>query len=55
MTEWVALRPILEFCDRETGYEGRERRWYPWWRQTAARKQLSDTFKNISEAARERR
>ena len=22
VAKWVALRPILEVCDRETGYEG---------------------------------
>ena len=31
VAEWVALRPILEVCDKETGYEGggmlRERWW----------------------------
>ena len=26
VAEWVALRPILEVCDRETGYEGGGRR-----------------------------
>ena len=55
MAEWVALRPILEVYDREKCYEGGGRRRYPWWRQTAARKQLSATLKEISAAARERR
>ena len=53
--EWVALRPILEVCDRETGYEGGGRIQDPWWRQTADRKKLSATLKDILEAARERR
>ena len=53
--EWVALRPILKVCDREIGYEGRGRLQEPWWRKTAARKQLSATLKNISAEARERR
>ena len=55
MAEWVELRPILEVCDRETGYEGGGRRREPWWRETAARKQLSATLKDISAAAKERR
>ena len=47
MAEWVALRPILEVCDRETGYEGGGRLREPWWRQMAVRKQLSATLKKI--------
>ena len=27
---WVALRPILNVCAKETGYEGRERILEPW-------------------------
>ena len=38
VAEWVALRPILEVCDIETGYKGGVRRREPWWRQTAATK-----------------
>ena len=53
--EWLALHPILEVCDRDTGYEGGGRRRNLWWRQTAARKQLRATLKYISLAARERR
>ena len=49
------LRPILEVCNRETGYKGGGRRRDPWWWKTAARKQLSATLKYILEAARERR
>ena len=52
MEEWVALRPILEVCERETGYDVEGRRQNPWWRQTAARKQLSATLKEILAAAR---
>ena len=55
MADWVVFCPILEVCDRETGYEGGGRRWEPWWRQTAAKKQLGATLKDISETARERR
>ena len=41
--------------DRETGYEGGGRRWELWWIQTADRKQLSATLKEILAATRERR
>ena len=36
VVEWVALRPILDVCDRETGYEGGGSRQVPWWRQMAS-------------------
>ena len=52
MAEWVALRPILEVCDRETGYEGGVILQEPWWRQTATRKQLRATLKDILAAER---
>ena len=48
------LRPILEVCGRETGYEGRGRRREPWWRQTEARTQLSAKLKDLLAASRER-
>ena len=51
--EWVASCPILEVCDIVTRYEGGGRRWEPWWRQTATRKLLSATIKDILAAARE--
>ena len=51
----MTLCPILEICDRETGYKGRGRRQGPWWWKTVARKQLSNTLKVIVAAARERR
>ena len=54
MAEWVELCPILEVCDREKGYKGGGRRWYPWWRKTAAIEQLSVKLKEILAAARER-
>ena len=54
VVEWAALRHILEVCDRETGYEGGGRRQDPWWRQTAARNQLSVTLKEIAVTARDR-
>ena len=44
VAEWVTLRPILNICDRETGYVGGGRRRDPWRRQTAARKHLSTTL-----------
>ena len=30
VAEWVALRPILEICDKETGYKVKGRRREPW-------------------------
>ena len=54
VVEWVVLRPILEVFARETGYEEGERRWDPWLRQTAPRKHISATLKDISSAAKER-
>ena len=53
VAEWGSLRPILEVCDRETGYEGEGRCREPWWRQTTPRKHLSDMLKDILEEARE--
>ena len=55
MAEWVALRPMLEVCDRDTGCEGGGRSRELWWRKTVARKQMSAMLKEISMAARERR
>ena len=55
VVEWVALYPILEVCDRDTGNEGVGRRLEPWRRQTAVRKFMSAALKYISAAARERR
>ena len=48
----MALRPVLDICDREAGYEGGGRRRDPWWRKMEARKQLSATLEHISAAAR---
>ena len=31
VTYWVELIPILEFCDRATGYKVGGRRRDPWW------------------------
>ena len=55
VAEWVALRPIIEICDRETGYKGGGRRCEPWWRKTAAWKELSTRLEEISAAERARR
>ena len=49
---WVALRPIIDICNRETGYEGGGRRRELWWRQTAAQNQLSATLEDILAAAK---
>ena len=51
----MALRPILEVINKETGYNGSGRLQEPWWRKTAARKQLSAKLKDTSEEAREQR
>ena len=40
VTEWVALRPIFDVCENETGYEGEGKLREPWWRQEAEEKQL---------------
>ena len=44
--------PILETCDRDTGYEGGRKQREPWWRQTAAQKQISSTLEEILAEAR---
>ena len=54
LAKWVMLSPILEVCDRDTGYKGGGSLQEPWWRQTAARKKLSDSLKDILAVARER-
>ena len=53
--EWVPLRPILDVCARETGYEGGGRLRVPWWRQEAAENQLKIMVEAILEAARVQR
>ena len=53
--EWVALCPILEFCDRETGFEGVGRRREIFWRKMVATNQLSDTLRYIFFEAMEQR
>ena len=51
---WVALRPIIDICNRETGYQGGGRRRELWWRQTAAQNQLIATLEDILAAAKAR-
>ena len=53
MTEWVALCPILEVCDREICYKRGERHWEPLLRETSARNHLSATLKDTLAVARE--
>ena len=55
VAEWVALRPILKICDKETCYKGGRRFWELWWRKTSARKHMGATLKDILLAARDRR
>ena len=38
VAEWVALRPIIEVCDMETGYEGGGERRETWWHKSASHK-----------------
>ena len=38
LVDYVALRPILEICDRDTVYEGGGRFWELWLWQTKAKK-----------------
>ena len=52
VAEWVALRPILELCNRETGYKVGVGHQEPWWRKTTSRKHLSAVLKEIFAAAR---
>ena len=54
VAEWVALRPILEICDRKMVYGGNGRQQKLWWRQTAAQKQLGVKLEDISAAERTR-
>ena len=44
VAEWAALRPILDACTRETGYEGGRRLQEIWWQQAAVEKQLRSTL-----------
>ena len=55
VAEWVALRSILEICDREKVYKVGGRRRGPWWRQTADQEQLSATLEDILAASMARR
>ena len=44
---WVVLRPILNICNRETGYEVGGRHRNTWWQQTSDPKQLSAALEDI--------
>ena len=50
--EWVSLRPILEVCNRWTGYKVGGRHREMWWRQMAAWKQLIETLGDIIKVVR---
>ena len=50
--EWMALWPIYEVCEKDTGYDGRGGRCEPWWRQTVPMEQMRATIESISSAAR---
>ena len=52
VAQWVALHPLFEVCERETGYEGGGRRREAWWRQEASEKQLWATLADLREAKR---
>ena len=54
MAEWVALWPIFDVFERETGYEGGGKLQVQWWRQEVAENQLKVTVGNILAAARVR-
>ena len=55
MAQWVALRPLIEVCARETEYEEGGRRRKAWWRQEAAERQLRAALADSREAKRSRR
>ena len=44
VAQWVVLRPLLEFCARETGYKGGGRKRRPWWNQGATLEVISTTL-----------
>ena len=55
VAKWVANRPIFEVCAQEDmEYAIGGRRQAPWWRQLAADAELTDMFKAILEAEKER-
>ena len=53
VAEWVALRPILEVCEKDSVYVGGGKLQEPWWQKEAAEQQLGATLKNISAAVRD--
>ena len=55
VSDWVALRPILEVFNRGAGYEGGGSLRDPWWWQTADQKQLMAASEDILAETRARR
>ena len=56
MAQWVAMRPILEVCARDTGCEGGGLRREEWWRQEVPETQIRETLEETSwESSRRRR
>ena len=47
VAEWVALRPISEFCAKETRYVGGGKLREPWWQQEAVEQQLGATMNSF--------
>ena len=52
VAEWVVLKNILDIYGRQTFYEVEGRHREPWWQQTAARNNLSETLEEILAVAR---
>ena len=52
VAEWVVLKNILDIYGRKIFYEVEGRHREPWWQQTAAQKQLSETLEEILVVAR---
>ena len=48
--QWVALRPLFEVCERETGFKGGGRRREAWWRQEETEKKLRATLEDLQKA-----
>ena len=45
--EWLELRPIYIYYDRDTGSKGKGRRHELWWRKIEARKRLRAALEDI--------
>ena len=55
VAQWVALHPLCELCEGDTGCEGGGRRSKVWWSQEATEKQLWITLAESREAKGKRR